>query len=165
MALMMQRKRENFLNTDKESGKEKKHPGKVFGLFQKTETVQEVADCLISKIPKFKKHVFNSYSQWNAHSISRENLDEKSVITIEDYQQNMEVEYNENPTSMAYSSNKTSVALFPICVEYTVDGMLKKGGIVFISDDKKHDMQQVHAFEKRMFEIIRQNVPHPINHW
>ena len=34
---------------------------------------------------------------------------------------------------MAYSSNKFSVALYPICVEYKVQGVLKKGGIIFIS--------------------------------
>ena len=92
-------------------------------------------------------------------------LDDESMITIEDYQQNMELEYSETPTGMAYSSNKFSVALYPICVEYKVQGVLKKGGIIFISDDKKHDMQQVKAFEKRMFEIARGKVPHPINHW
>jgi hypothetical protein len=40
-------------------------------------------------------------------------------------------------------------------VEYKVDGVIQKGGVIFISDDKKHDMQQVAAFEKRMFEIVR----------
>ena len=79
------------------------------------------------------------------------NLNNESVITIEDYQQNWEVEYNENPTSMAYSSNKTSVALCPVCVEFKVNDVLRKGGVIFISDDKKQDMQQVYAFEERMF--------------
>ena len=56
--------------------------------------------------------------QWKAHEIERSNLVPGSIITIEDYQMNLEVCYREAPTSMAYSSHKTSVAMYPLCVEY-----------------------------------------------
>ena len=100
-------------------------------------------------IPNLKRHIATSHRQWHAHDVLRNNLDFQSIITIGDYQQNLLVEYREAPTSMAYSSNKTSVASYPLCVEYLdSDGSLCKGGIVFLSDDKKHDHQQIEAFEE-----------------
>ena len=75
-----------------------------------------------------------------------------SVITIEDYQMNLEAIYSENPTSMAYSGNKVTVALYPICVEYIgEDGILQKGAISILTDDKIHYHQQIRDFELRMF--------------
>ena len=108
--------------------------------------------------------MYTAYCQWNAHSLNRLGLDDESVITIEDYQQNLENEYSENPTSFAYSSNKTTVALYPIVAEYKLDGVIHKGAIVFLSDDKIHDLQ-VSAFEQRMFEIRRSKIPRNIHHW
>ena len=51
---------------------------------------------------------------------------------------------------MTYSSNKLSVAVYPICLEFKTedDGPVHKGTITFISDDKLHDHQQVKAMEK-----------------
>ena len=144
--------------------RKRKNPGRVFGLFQVTQKTKDAVQNFKSMLPKFKIQVYSAYRQWRAHTTNREALDNESVITIEDYQQNMEVEFNENPTAMAFSSNKTTVALYPVCIEYKVDDIIKKGGVIFIRDDKKHNMHQVAAFEKRMFEIIRENIPHPINH-
>ena len=42
---------------------------------------------------------------------------------------------------------------------------MHKGAITFISDDKVHDHQQVKAFEKRMFEMIRNDYGMVIEHW
>ena len=42
---------------------------------------------------------------------------------------------------------------------------LKLFTVVFLREDKNHDMQQVAAFESRMFEIISDKIPHPILHW
>ena len=70
---------------------------------------------------------------------------------------------------MAYNSNKLSVAVYPICVEYLAEingqEQIQKGAIVFISSDKKHDYQQVHQFEKRMFQIIRRKCPGAVQNW
>ena len=79
---------------------------------------------------------------------------------------NMEVIYTQNPTSLAYSTNKKTVALFPICVEYiNTHGQLCKGAIAFLSEDKTHDHQQVEQFEIRAFHIIRELLKRPINNW
>ena len=68
---------------------------------------------------------------------------------------NMTVEYSENPTSMAYSTNKHSVALYLIGVEYIDDqDQLAKGAITFLSDDTNHRNQQVQNCEKRAVESI-----------
>ena len=89
-----------------------------------------------------------------------------TIITIEDYQMNLEVVYKENPTSLAYSTNKMTVAIYPICVEYrNSDGTISKMAITFISDDKDHSHQQVQQFERRMFQIVRERLGRPINNW
>ena len=79
---------------------------------------------------------------------------------------NIELEFCENLTSLAYSSNKVTFALYPICIEsVSPKGDLKKGAISFISTDKQHDHQQVGKFEQRMFEIIRSQLGRQVNHW
>ena len=139
----------------------------VFSLYTYTETVLEALRKLRLMVEEgLKWHIYTSHRQWTAHEVQRSNLDTESVITIEDYQMNMEVIYRENPTSLAYSTNKKAVALYPICVEFlNTDGQLCKGAIAFLSEDKKHDHQQVEQFEKRAFNIIREKVGRPINHW
>ena len=102
-------------------GKIKKPDGKVFGLFRHAESIEETVQKFIGMLGKLKVHVYTAYCQWNAHSLNRLGLDDESVITIEDYQENLEIEYSENPTSLAYSSNKTTVELYPIVAEYKLD--------------------------------------------
>lgn len=130
---------------------------KVYGLNPRSKTVNATLLNLSESLPALCKHIYVAHHQWQAHKSARENLQEGSVITVEDYQQNLEVVYNEAPTSMAYSSNKLTVAIYPVCVEFISPETkkLEKGAITFISKDKKHDYMQVQAFEKRMFEIIR----------
>ena len=52
------------------------------------------------------KHNYTANYQWHAHSALWNNLDESSVITVEDYQMNIEIEFGENPTLSACSTNK-----------------------------------------------------------
>ena len=133
----------------KKKGKEIKAK-KVFELFLITDTLENVVCTFLSSLPKLKIHIYTAHCQWNAHSSARNNLCQDSIITIEDYQRNIEVEYTEMLTSMVYSSNTITVAVYPICVEYKIDdnGPVRKGAITFISDDKVHDHQQVKAFGK-----------------
>ena len=56
--------------------------------------------------------------------------------------------------------------MYPLCVEYIrADGTLGKGGIVFLSEDKIHDHQQVEAFEKRAFQIFEDKLPNHVRSW
>ena len=104
--------------------------------------------------------------QWHAHLTFRDNLDATSLITIKDYQQNMEVVYQEMPTSTAYSGNKTTVAMYPMIFEYVdVNGELIKAAYVFLSDDKQHDHQQVRAFEMEAFRLFRRDTGMTADHW
>jgi hypothetical protein len=97
---------------DEEKNK-KNNPGRVFGLFQVTQKAKDAINCLKEMLPKFQIHFYSAYCQWRAHTTNREALDNKSIITIEDYQQNMEVEYNENPPTMAYSTNNNNSGTVP----------------------------------------------------
>ena len=121
---------------------------KVFSLYPEELTLQTAIDKLRNCLPKLCNHIYTAHRQWQAHSLLRNNLDESSVITVEDYQMNIEVEFKENQTSLAYSANKLTFAMYPVCVEYVADGVVKKGAITFISGDKKHDHEQVQQFEK-----------------
>ena len=81
---------------------------------------------------------------------TRENLTTDSLVTIEDYQRKIDVVYIEQPTSMANSSNKLTVA---VQYAWKEGGPVHKGAVTFISDDKTHDYEQFCAFEKRLFEM------------
>ena len=68
---------------------------------------------------------------------------------------NMKVMYGENPTSLACSATKMTVAMYPICIEFKAgDGTIAKGAITFLSEDKEHSHPQIQQFEHRMFEIM-----------
>ena len=77
---------------------------------------------------------------------------------------NIELTDVENPTSLAYSTKKKTFAHCPICAEYTVDGVLKKGAIAFISEDTLHGHQQVKKFEERAHDIIEEKVGRKFKH-
>ena len=67
---------------------------------------------------QLRKHSYTAYMQWSAHFQARENLNCETSISIEDYQMHMEFMYSENPTSLAYSANKLTVTMYPICIEF-----------------------------------------------
>ena len=138
----------------------------IFSLYPKKMTLKETVEYLKSMIPNIKLHIYTSHKQWKAHEILRSNLTPGSIITIEDYQMNLEVSYGEAPTSTAYSANKIGLAMYPLCVEYlNNEGELCKGGIVFLSEDKLHDHQQVEEFKKKAFAIFRDHIPYKVVHW
>ena len=47
----------------------------------------------------------------------------------------------------------------------TSDGAIDKGAKTFLSEDKEHSHQQIQQFEQRMFEIVREKLHSPLNHW
>ena len=56
--------------------------------------------------------------------------------------------------------------MYPICIEFkAADGTFTKGAITFLSEDKEHSHQQIQQFEHRMFEIVREKLHCPLNHW
>ena len=104
------------------------------------------------------RHIFVAHNQWATVNRLKTNLEVGDVIMIEDYQQNMEAEYFwENPTTMAYSTNKVNVAVYPMAVYSKCPNsqQLLKHAIVFVSDDKGHDNQQVKLFEGEAVKILR----------
>ena len=138
----------------------------MYSLYPETSSVKDAIHKLEEMIKPLRLHIFTAHKQWNAHDESRKNLDMNMIISIEDYQMNMEVVHNENPTSMAYSTNKQTVAVYPICVEYlNSEGGIGKAAITFISKDKDHSHQQVQQFEKRMFNILQEKLNRPIKNW
>ena len=60
------------------------------------------------------------------------------------------MECNEGTTTSNYTANKTQYALYPIALRF-VDpetGQARKAAIIFISDDLRHDYQQVQKMER-----------------
>ena len=79
---------------------------------------------------------------------------------------NMEVMCSKNPISLAYSANKLTVAMYPICIEFkAADGTIAKGDTAFLFEDKEHSYQQIQQFKHRMFEIVCEKLHRPLNHW
>ena len=138
----------------------------VYNLYPTTSTLEKTIETLNKMCKGLRQNIYTSHRQWNAHEQARKTLTKDTFITIGDYQMNMTVEYSENPTSMAYSTNKHSVALYLIGVEYIDDqDQLAKGAITFLSDDTNHCNQQVQNFEKRAVEIIKEKLNRSFNHW
>ena len=89
---------------------------RVFGLIPVTTRVGEL-------IPKFQKdvenmvtHIFKAHHQWATFHHYVSSLEVGDLLMVSDYQQNFTAEYSEAPTSMAYSGNKVTFAMFPVGV-------------------------------------------------
>lgn len=138
----------------------------IYALYSSTTIMKDAIELLVNSLYKLRKHIYTAHQQWNAHAVLRENLDMSSTITIEDYQMNITPKFAEQPTTSGYSANKIAFALYPICIEFRgEDGTIRQGAISFLSDDMKHDHQQIQMFEKRMFQIIRDKIRPNITHW
>ena len=90
----------------------------VYSLYSQTTEFLTAISMLEKSLPKLRQHIFTAHKQWQAHSVLRENLDDSSVITVEDYQMNVTPKFAEQPTASGYAANKISFALYPICVEF-----------------------------------------------
>ena len=124
----------------------------IFGLFSDTTNLETVLELVSEQLEDLCRHIFVAHAQWNAHKVLCGNLDERSVITTEDYQMNKTMEYQQMTTNMSYSTNKVVFSLYPICIEYlSDDGQLRKGALAFLTEDRKHDHQQVQMFEESCF--------------
>ena len=98
-------------------------------------------------------HLYSTHAMECPCSSKRESLLE-TFISVEGYQMNMEVMYSENPTSLAYSANKLTVAMCPICTEFkAADGTIAKGAIT----DKEHSHQLIQQSEQGIFKSFVKN--------
>ena len=95
--------------TELDENNKSKTVKKQFSPFTKKQTVGEVLERLRVMVVGLKWHIYTAHRQWTGHDVHRTNLNSESIITIEDYQMNMEVDYRENLTSLAYSTNKKTV--------------------------------------------------------
>ena len=56
--------------------------------------------------------------------------------------------------------------MYPICLEFkAADGTIAKGAMTFLSEHKEHSHQQIQQLEQSMFEIVHENLQHPLNYW
>ena len=56
--------------------------------------------------------------------------------------------------------------MYPICIEFkAADERIAKGAITFLSEDKEYSQQQNQQFEHSIFEIVREKLQLPLNHW
>ena len=71
---------------------------------------------------------------------------------------NISVAHQEETTTAHFSGNIPQVACYPVVVKYNLEReeRSRKGGIVFLSSDRKHDFQQVEVFEKRVFTFMKE---------
>ena len=101
--------------------------------------------------PKLKVHVYIATHQYEALRLKSDSLNLGDLLTIEDYTMNIEINYSESTTSSHYTANSITFAGYPVAVRYLDPRSLKpaKGALLFISEDKKHDFEQVEVLKRR----------------
>ena len=139
----------------------------VYSLFPVNVTMKEGVKMFEAFFPKIKAHVFVATHQYEALRLRSESLQVGDLLTIEDYTMNIDVDYSETTTSSHYSANVVSFAGYPIAVRFRNPSTrtLAKGAILFISEDKKHDYEQVERFEKRALEICELKCGQAFEKW
>ena len=123
-------------------------------------TLTQLAAKFDSELPKLTKHIYNAAHQWKACKSTAENPGPDVMMTIEDYQQNISLSHQEETTTAHFSGNVVQIACYPTIVKFMLEGQdkAKKGGIVFLSQDRKHDFQQVEVFEQEVFKYMREKL-------
>ena len=66
---------------------------KVNSLWPVEMTMQEVVDKLKEKVPGLKGHIYRATNQWRCCKADIENIQPGTVLTIEDYQMNLVVQF------------------------------------------------------------------------
>ena len=118
---------------------------KVNSLWPVELTLQQAVDKLKGKVPALKAHIYRAANQWKCCKEDLENLEPGTVLTIEDFQMNIEVQFFQITTSAFFGANQEQRAMAPMFIAFrkTPDSPVTKGGLVFISEDLGHDFHQV----------------------
>ena len=142
-------------------------PKEVFSLFPVVVSLDEAVKMLEAFFPRMKIHVFVATHQYEALRLRSESLGLGDLLTIEDYTMNIDILYSESTTSSHYSANTISYAGYPIAVRFRDPSTMEpaKAAILFISDDKKHDYEQVEKFERRAMEICEEKCGQFFQNW
>ena len=129
----------------------------ITSLFPVTLDLDAAVDKLKSFFPQMKVHVFVASQQYEALRLRTLSLKETDLLTIEDYTMNFEIQYMETTTSSHYTANTVTFTRYPVAVRFFDRSSSKQevatGAIIFISEDKQHDFEQVEKFEARVIEI------------
>ena len=120
-----------------------------------------------SFFPKIKTHVYVACHQYEALRLRSESLELGDVLTIEDYTMNIEVTYSKTTTSANYTANTVTFDGYPIAVRFMDPETFTpaKAAVLFVSEDKKHDYEQVEMFEKRLVEILTEKCRQDFKNW
>ena len=117
-----------------------------FNLFEVTKTLEELSKELANDVVGMIYHVFSAAVAW---AKLRKDVEELrpgiDLLTMEDYQRNVEIFHAEAPTSLGYSANSIAIAMYPIAIRYRerVGEEAKTAMLILVSDDLQHGHQQV----------------------
>ena len=131
----------------------------IHALFPFTMTIKELAERFDKQLPDITSHIYRAGRQWAACKTNAQNLVPlKQILTIEDYQMNLEIVHVEATTSSFFSGNTLQIGCYPVMIKYRMeeDSPTLKGGVVFITEDIKHDFHQVEKFEIKIFELMEE---------
>ena len=133
---------------------------KKFGLWRKSMTVEELAEDLAADVIRMKRHVYTASRIWESCSQDLQRLRPGlDVVTIEDFQKNLEICHAEIPTSMGFSANSIAIAMYPVAVKFrrilqNQESKFESAWVIFVSPDLRHDNQQIAVMERRRRRVI-----------
>ena len=131
----------------------------IHALFPFTMSVQELAERFDKQLPDLASHIYRAGRQWEACKSNSQNLIPlKEILTVEDYQMNLEIIHVEATTSSFFGGNVLQIACYPVMIKFKLEenGLTLKGGLFFITEDNKHDYHQVEKFESRIFDFMQE---------
>ena len=102
------------------AGKDKE----IFTIFLDTIPLDAAVSDLQSMAKMMKTHIYVACRQWEYNRvIANKLIPLKSILTVEDYQQNAEITLDESPTETNFGKNKIQVAIYPIHTAFKlIDG-------------------------------------------
>ncbi|KAK6178397.1 hypothetical protein SNE40_013192 [Patella caerulea] len=115
-------------------------------------SVNELLDELQHELETFSLHLYNAFDQLNAFNSLIDNLQDKWLVSVQDFSENYAAKYQFEPQSAYY--DKTSMTLHPTVLLYREGDQIVREGVTFVTEDLKHDHSAVWTFRKKVLEHI-----------
>lgn len=115
-------------------------------------TRRDLVASLTTKLKNFSKHAFFARWQQSQYRKCMQSLPEDVVTTVVDFSENFTITQQEEAQSAYYSH--TQVTIHPCVCTYSVDGVVIRDSVVFVSNELKHDAASVSTFINQLVEHI-----------
>jgi hypothetical protein len=125
-------------------------------LVEKEGSVRELVIDLLEQLLPWANHTFIAKWQLQQFRTLKENVPNNTLLTVADFPENYRCSFQDEIPSAYYMYSQ--VTIHPIvCYYLSSEGDLVQEGVVYFSDDLKHDHFAVEVFNEHLYNHLQEN--------